>query len=194
MATINTLMFDLDERTMAQRVAIKHDEARMQYHLPSNTVADFDQFRGIIADYGNYHFTNCVSHGGTLTLGEAYGKSKQLIDDEYRRRRGGDFLSSFSDARDGTNGGLRAILDIIAEGLKAESVERYIQNAFDRHVAPSSWDQKVDMIRQFISYCGNVLSSSVVASQPERYAKDYSDLIRSYVEGLQRTSAMFRRL
>ena len=193
MATINSLLSDLDERVIAQRIAISHDEARMQYHLPSNTVADFDQFSDIIADYYNYHNARCVSNGGTLARRDAYGMAKALLENEYRRRRG-DIVSAFNDAHDGTNGGLRAILDIICEGLKAEVVERYVHDAFDRHVAPNSWDQKVDMIRQFISCFSNILSSSVVASQPERYAHDYSELIRAHVEGLKQTSAMFRRL
>ena len=89
---------------------------------------------------------------------------------------------------------MRAALDVIAEALKAEAIERYVRDAFDRHVAPNSWEQKVDMIRQFISWCGSALSSSIVASQPERYARDYGELIRAYVEGLKQTSAMFRRL
>ncbi|KPL24973.1 MAG: hypothetical protein AMJ75_02230 [Phycisphaerae bacterium SM1_79] len=193
MATINSLLSDLDERVIARRVATKHDEVRMRYHLRSNTVTDFGQFKTIIADYGNYHYTSCVSHGGTLTSSGAYGRVKAIIENEYRRRRG-NIVSAFNDAHDGTNGGLRAILDIICEGIKAEAVEHYIQDAFDCHVAPNSWDQKVDIIRQFILYNGNVLSSSVVASQPERYAHDYSELIRAYVEGLRQTSAMFRRL
>ena len=193
MATINSLLSDLDERVIAQRIAISHDEARMQYHLPSNTVGDFDQFSDIIADYYNYHNSRCVSNGGTLARRDAYGMAKALLENEYRRRRG-DIVSAFNDAHDGTNGGLRAILDIICEGLKAEVVERYVHDAFDRHVAPNSWDQKVDMIRQFISCFSNILSSSVVASQPERYAHDYSELIRAHVEGLKQTSAMFRRL
>jgi len=55
MGTINSLLSALDERVVAQRVAIKHDEARMQYHLPSNTVASYDEFSDITADYYNYH-------------------------------------------------------------------------------------------------------------------------------------------
>jgi hypothetical protein len=40
-----------------------------------------------------------------------------------------------------------------------------------------------------------MLAGSIVASQPERYAAHgYSELIRSYVEGLRRTSSIFRRL
>lgn len=193
MTTINSLLSALDERTIAQRIGIPHDEARMQYHLPSNTVADFDQFGSIITDYYNCHYTRCVSNGGRLSPSEAYGRAKELIELAYRKRRG-DISSAFNDAHDGTNGGMRVILDTIAEGLKAEVVERYIQDVFDRHVAPNSWDQKVDMIRQFISWCGYALSSSIVASQPERYARDYSELIRSYVDGLRQTSSVFRRL
>lgn len=193
MATINSLLAHLDERTIAQRIGIRHDEARLSYHLQSNTVSDFPQFREIITDYYNYHDTKCVSMGGRLPDSEAYGRVKELVERAYRKRRG-DIVSAFNSAHDGTNGGMRVVLDTIAEGLKAEAVERYITDAFDRHITPNSWEQKVDMIRQFITYCGPNLSSSIRADQPERYAHDYSELIRSYVECLQQTSAIFRRL
>ena len=194
MTRLDSLLSALDERTIAQRIGIQHDEARMRYHLHSNTVRDFDQFSAVIADYYNHHYTNCVSNGGRLAPSEAYGRAKELLENEYRKRRRGDIVSVFNDAHDGTNGGMRVVLDVIAESLKAEVVERYVSDAFDRHVAPNSWEQKVDIIRQFISWCGRILPSSVAASQPERYAQNYGELIRVYVQGLQQTSAVFRRL
>lgn len=193
MTSINSLMSELDERTIAQRLGIAHDETRMQYPLRSNTVGNFSEFSNVITDYYNYHHTRCVSRGGSMPRSEAYGRAKELLEREYRKRNG-DIVSAFNDAHDGTNGGMRVVLDTIAEGIKAEVVERYITDCFDRHVAPNSWDQKVEIIRQFIASCGNMLSSSIVAAQPQRYANDYSGLIRSYIDGLQRTSSMFRRL
>jgi hypothetical protein len=193
MATINSLLAHLDERTIAQQVGIRHDEARIQYHIPSNTITNFDQFRDIITDYCIYHHARCISNGGALAHRDAYGKAKELLENAYRRKHG-DIVSAYNDAHDGTNGGVRVVLDTIAEGLKAEAVERYITDAFDRHVAPNSWEQRVDMIRQFISQFSNVLSSSIVASQPERYARDWNELIRSYAEGIRPTLAMYRRL
>jgi hypothetical protein len=193
MAAINSLMAELEERTIAGRIGISHDETRMRYHLNSNTVHNFDQFSNIITDYYNHHYTNCVSRGGRLPASEAYGRAKELLEREYRKR-GGDIVSAFNDAHDGTNGGMRNVLDTIADGLKAETIERYMTDVFDRYVTPNSWEDKVEMIRQFISYCGSMLSSSIVASQPQRYAHDYSGLIRSYIDGLQRTSSMFRRM
>ena len=165
----------------------------MSYRLDANTVEDFDEFTEIIADYVQHHTAACVAVGGQLSRAEASGRAKELVE-AANRRHGGELNSSFNDARDGTNGGMRAVLDGIAEGIKAEALERYIRDAFDRHVAPNSWDDKVDMVRQFIDQAGPHLSSSIDRGNPERYAQNYKELIRSYADALQRTSSLFRRL
>jgi len=193
MTTINSLLSALDERVMARQIAIPHDEARVQYSLQSNTVSNFHEFSNVISDYYNYHYRSCVSNGGSLSSIETAGRAKELLEREYRKRQE-DIVSAYNDAHDGTNGGMRVVLDTIANGLKAESIERYIRDVFDRHVTPNSWEQKVDIIRQFIAQCGAYLSSTIRAGQPERYAQNYNELIRSYMDGLQRTSSMFRRL
>ena len=193
MPAITSLLNALDERTIARRIGIPHDEARMRYPLHSNTVSSFEQFSDELGNYYNHHFTTCVSRGGALARSEATGRAKELLEREYRRQNG-DIVTAFNDAHDGTNGGLRLVLDKVAEGLKAESVERYIRDMFDRHVAPNAWEDKVAIIRQFIAQCGVHLASSIRADQPERYARDFQELIRSYVAALQRTSSIFRRL
>ncbi len=193
MATVDNLLADLDERQIAQRVGLPHDEARMRFSLQSNTVDDFDEFTDLIADYYSHHFTECISEGGSLPRTESAGRAKEILEREYRRRNG-DLVTAYNDAHDGTNGGLRAILDRIAEAIKVESVERYIRDVFDRHVAPNAWDEKVEIIRQFLSRNGAQLASSVEEDQPERYAQNYQQLIRSYVDALRATSSIFRRL
>jgi len=193
MVSINALLAELDERTIAQRIGIAHDEARLRYPLNSNTVSSFDEFNRLITNYYNFHFSTCISGGGRLSPSEAAGRAKELLEKEYRRH-GGDIVTAFSDANTGLNGGVRKILDLIAEGLKAEAVEHYITSVFVRHVAPNSWSQKVVIIKQFIAQCGVHLSSSIRADQPERYSQNYQELIRSYVEALKNTSSIFRRL
>jgi hypothetical protein len=193
MATINNLLSALDEREIARCVAVPHDQARIEYHLSLNTVGNFGQFSDEISDYYNHHHTRCVSHGGTFGRDDAYGKAKELLEKEYRKKRG-DIVSAFNDAHDGTNGGMRVVLDTIAESLKAEAVENYITSIFDRYVTPNSWEDKVSIISQFISCFGPYLPSSIIASQPERYAQNYSELIRSYTDGLRQMSPVFRSL
>ena len=194
MGTIRSLLSALDEREIVRQVTMRHDEARMRYPLSANTVRDFREFSAVIADYYNYHHTTCVSRGGNLSNVDAYGEVKDLLEREYRRHGNGDIVAAFNDAHDGTNGGVRVVLDRIADGIKAKAVERYTAAMFDMHVAPNAWEDKVDIICQFIHCCGPALASSVVTRHPERYAHDFTELIKAYVEGLRRASAMFRRL
>ena len=191
--SITSLLNSIDERTIAQKIGIPNDETRMRYHLRSNTVRSFDEFGHSTGDYYNYHFTSVFSRGGRLSSAEASGRAKEILEKEYRRR-GGDIVMAYNDAQFGTNQGMRGILDIIAESLKSESVERYIRDIFDRYVAPNSWSQKVEIIKQFIDHCGVHLASSIRRDQSERYAQNYQELIRSYVEALKQTSSIFRRL
>jgi len=191
MGSIESLLGAMDELTIARKVGIAHDEARMRYRLDRNTVESFDEFSDIIANYYNHHVSQCVVRGGTLSRMEAAGRAKEILKQEYARR-GGDLMTAYNDVHDGTNGGLRGVLDRIAEQLKAESVERYVRYVFDTHVAPNSWEQKVDIMRQFIARFGHLISA-IRSGQPERYAANYEELIRAYVESLRETSSVFRR-
>lgn len=193
MVSYNALARALDEREIANRVAIPHDEARARYPLQRNRVSTFDEFTQVITQYYMYHYSACVAPGARLALSDATSEAKQLLESQLRRHEG-DIVTFFVRARDGLEGGMRLVLDAIAEGLKSRAVSNYIRDVFDRHVAPSSWEDKVEMIRQFIQQCGPYLSRSIREDQVERYAHDYMALINDYTRSLQSTSAMFRRL
>ena len=193
MATIGTILEALDERNIAQAIGIPHDEARLSYRLHSNTISSFDAFTEIIGEYVQHHSSRCIAAGGRLSRSEAAGRAKEILERAYGRRNG-DLITAYNDAHDGTNGGLRQVLDTIAEALKAEAVERYVRDVFDRCVAPNAWEEKVRLVEEFLGRYGPSLGSSVQLGRPERYAQSYKELIRSYVEALQRTSSVFRRL
>jgi hypothetical protein len=193
MPAIMDILEELDERTIAREVGIPHDEARMRFPLQTNTAVSFPEFEDVIAQYFDYHHGHCVACGGRLSRAEAAGRAKEILEKEYRRRHG-DLVTAYNDAHDGTNGGMRAILDMIAEALKAESVERYTRDVFDRRVAPNDYEAKVAIIREFMERCGPYLSRAVQANRPERYAHNYQELVREYAAGLRQTSSMFRRL
>ena len=193
MGSLSSILEQLDERYIARTIGIRHDEARMTFYLSSNTVVDIDKFRQVIGDYYNHHFTTCISRGGSLNKFEAQERAKEILERDYKSR-GSSFIGAYNDAHDGTNGGLRIVLDTIANRLKEESIERHIHHVFDNEVRPNEWEDQVDIIRQFISQCGPDIAGSLEISKPEKYASNYNVLIRAYMDSLKRTSAMFRRL
>lgn len=193
MVSYDSLARALDEREIANRVAIRHDEARARYALPANRVSSFEDFTEQITRYYDYHYSTCVAGGARLSPPEARSEAKQLL--ESRLRRGeGDIVTWFARARDGLDGGLRVCIDNLAEALKERAVAHYIRDTFDNHFAPHRWEEKVEIIRQFIERCGPYLSTSIQTETPERYAHDVQSLINEYFQSLRRTSAMFRRL
>ncbi|MCO6438643.1 MAG: hypothetical protein J5J06_16240 [Phycisphaerae bacterium] len=193
MVSYDSLARALDEQEITNRVAVHHDEARGRYALSSNRVSSFEDFTEQITRYFDYHYAACVTGGARLSPPEARSEAKQLL--ESRLRRGeGDIVTWFVRARDGRDGGLRVCLDNLAEALKERAVSHYIRDAFDRHVAPHCWEDKVEIIRQFFEQCGPYLSTAIQPNTPERYAHDATSLINEYTQSLRRTSAMFRRL
>jgi len=192
MSLLENLLAAMDEVTIAKTVGIPHDEARMHYSLTRNTVGSFEEFTDVISEYYNYHVSRCVVIGGYMSSTEAAGRAKEILEQAYRGQ-GGNIKTAYNDAHDGINGGLRIVLDKIAEQLKTESVERYLRDVFDKYVDPTSWEQNVEIMRQFLARYGHLLSSTIRVDQPGKYAQNYEELIRAYVDSLKRTSSVFRR-
>ena len=192
MSAVGAILNLLEERALARDVTGKHDDARVSYPLTRNTVSTFDEFRCLVTDYYSHHYGSCVSPGSRLSPSDAWGNARSTLEREYRRT-GGDIVSAFNDAHDGTNGGVRVVLDKLAEALKGEATENYTTHVFDNFISPVSWDEKVETIKDFIDRCGIDLASSIDVERPERYARDYDYLIQTYVAGLRHTSSAFRR-
>jgi hypothetical protein len=152
MSRIQNLLNALDERAIAQRVAKAHDEARLRYTMDTNTVSDFYELEEASARYLEYHFTTCISPGRSLSRPEARSRAKDILTREYQRK-GGDIVTAYNDAHDGTNGGLRGIFDIICTAMKNEAIELYIRDQFDRHLLHCDIEEKVKIIRQIIAHC-----------------------------------------
>jgi len=192
MGTLDNILRELDETYIVEHITKKHDEARIQYSLNGITVDDDTEFDNVIADFYNYQFTKCISSGGSLSRAEAAGRAKEIITKEYRRK-GMDKLNAYSDGKTGTNGGMRAILDKVMESLKEEAVERHIRDVIDRYIQPSSYEEQLSIVKELLNKIGRH-STYVDYDHPERYARNYEELIRALVEHIRNQSSIFRRL
>jgi len=193
MVDYGSLARALDQQTIADKVTSPHDAARAGYPVECNRTATFEEFIEAVTRYYIYHYEKCVAPGARLDAGQARSKVKQLL--ESRLHRGeGDILTYFARARDGLEGGLRVVLDTIAEALRAQAVADYVRDVFDRHVGPQSWEDKVELLRQFMKANRYHLPTTIHADQPERYAAEYYSLVNDFLHSIERGAAAFRRL
>jgi hypothetical protein len=187
MNELERILRALDERELARAVGKKHDDARSRYPLGNPAINDYADFERIIGDYYAYHFSACVGAGAKLPDYEAKQRAKQILEEEYRQQ-GQSINHACEDAMHGVNGGIRRVVDLLCEALKRENQANYIEQIFDTYVAPNSFDQKLELIRQLIQRFATILPRSVVEGRPEQYAHNYKQLVRAINEGLRRVA------
>ncbi|MFC2085205.1 hypothetical protein ACFLS9_09115, partial [Bacteroidota bacterium] len=156
------------------------------------TVNDDIEFDNMIADYYNYHFGRCISTGAKLIRSESAGRAKEIIEKGYKSK-GLEKLNAYYDGKYGTNGGMYRILDLIAESLKEQAVKYHIRDVLDRYIEPSSFDEQVSIVKEIFQKIGYSLPY-IDYDHPERYARNYEELIRALVEHIKLQYAIFRRL
>lgn len=192
MSTLDKIMEELDELYIVQHITQKHDEARMNYRLTSITVSSDHEFDEVIGDYYNYHHSYCVTPGAELSPADARSKAKRIVFGVYRNQNK-DKLQAYADGKNGTNGGMREILDIILDGMKHEAIDSHMRDVFDRYISPSSFDEQTSIVRQLLAKTEG-LPSYINRNNAEHYARDYEDLIRGLVESKNALFSKLRRI
>lgn len=192
MAVLDHILAELDEMYIVNNVTKQHDEARNMYPIRVMTVSDDIEFDNMIADYYNFHFGKCISHGANLSRSEAAGRAKEIIAKEYSSR-GMKKVNAYYDGKNGTNSGMYRILDTISESIKEDAVERHIRDVLDRYIQPSSFPEKVSIIIEIFNMIGR-RDPHIDYEYPERYASNYEELVRAIANYLKTQSMIFRRL
>ena len=193
MSILDDVLNAIDEQTIAQKIELRHDEFRQHYQLRSLIVRDTQEFWDETGRYYADHFAAVVAPGAKLSPAEANGRVRQILEGELRRT-GRTLLNLLADARDGRNSGLAGVLNMIANGIKEESVENEIEDVFSRFVDMDSWPARVSIMREFLTRYGHMLPTAITSQPPERYASEWKQLIRQYVEAKQRMASGFRRI
>ncbi len=192
MEAIRSMLSELDEPEIV-RITLPHDEARNRYRLRSIKVSGYEEFRGITADYVQYHHTMCIAPGGRLTRDEAEARAEDVLNRELRRE-GGDATSAYRACLEGRDGGLKRVLDLICDSFKAQAVDYHTRGVFRRYIPKHDWGRRKEIVSQFISYC-RVPLPGIDASDPGRYAGDHlEELIQAFLNGIRQVSGVFRKL
>ena len=184
---IRAVIQELRARTIAGRVHRPIEARAMDSPFDPEDLRTFATYRRALARFYR------LVYGHEVSDQEAYGRSGQIVEREYRDR-GGDIVSAYHDAVEWTNGGIAAQRQMITDAVKREAGEFYVMAVFDRYLDPTSWEERVEAVRACIDECRADLVGLVDAEHPERHARDLRDLIRSYIASLERNAALFRRL
>ena len=173
-------------------VLLPIDAARAAFVLPVVTTDSHDEFNQTLAAFYRHLLRRTgrldgPGHGGTVAA-----EALVLVSEAFARE--GGFDAALSEARNGTQGGLRFVLDRMTEWFKQTQREAHVRYVFREAMSSVDYDAKVAFVRALMKEQAGALPEELLSAPPERFAKAYETLARAYSESRDRMKEAFRKL
>lgn len=186
----DTIAAQIDELTLARKFAIPVDSARASYVLASSTVASYDEFIGIVESF--FVHLQTYTNAGTPAVPDAEcvaDRAMALLNETFRSHGGAQ--AAYAQARDGTEGGIRAVLDAMTEQYKTRLQADHVAVVLEKAVAAMSWPDRIRFTQAAMNRLRPFLPAEIRDEPPERFARQAADIAKAYVRS---TSPMLRLL
>ena len=146
--TLEKIMKLLDPAEIARVVSNRNWVAREAFSLKKNTVKDYEELVSLLIRYIQHHSMRVLApteFPANISLGRVT---------EFLRRRNLTLKEIYDDCRLGTNGGVRRIIDILAEGIDQEHVQAYVNHILETEVPPFDFEFIEGLMRAFVGKYG----------------------------------------
>jgi hypothetical protein len=191
-AAVRAVLSEIDAETLARKIALPIDAARAGYVLDYVVTDSYDVFRETVCSF----YRTLVRHTGAapalgdpeMIAAEAFALLERAFAEE------GDAAAAWAEARHGTHGGLRHVLDLMTERFKAEHQSRHVSRVVKAAVDPLEWSDRVRFICGLMQHLGPHLPPELRAQPPERFARHYETICQMYARSLDRVKDLLRTL
>ena len=188
---LRLVLSEMDE-DMLTLIGLPIDSARAAYVMESITVKSYDAFLETIASFYIHlmRYTGKVSDPVERSASEA--AAIKLLERAFSRD--GGFNEALFEAKNGTNGGLRLVLDVMTERFKKEEKEKHVNLVLKLALDPLNWEGKVALMGALLKRLEPFLTPKIASQPPERYTQHYETIVRGYVQSMDQLKSLLRSL
>jgi hypothetical protein len=183
-AVVNDVLEQISEQSLAQTIGLAIDHARASYLLESALVDSADAFFRVISAFYLYLLRHTRIQIEYTDNESAAPEAYALLERTYTKN--GGVNAALLEAREGTHGGLRKVLDDITDYFKKEEQEKYINRILGEVLDPLDWNRKVEFTTIFLNRIQHLLPEDIKSASPKQFAHHYGQLVRLYVESKDR--------
>jgi hypothetical protein len=189
-ATLDTLLSELDSASLARTIGLPIDTARATYVLDRATVASHEEFLDTVSAF-YLHVCRYVN-GGPVPPEVVKDEALALLQAAFADRGGVE--AALAEARTPVHGGMRYILDALADRLKLERQIKHVNRVFKEALDPLDSEARIGLMAAFLKRVGPSLPPEMATMPPERLAKQYEAIVRTYVASLDKVKELVRSL
>jgi len=190
--TLQSILSEISTETRIKMVGIPIDSARGAYITDSVTVNSYEEFCETITSFYMHLKRHTRKLSEPVDLNEAAPEALDLLERAFSKQ--GGLKAAEAEARTAVKGGLRLVLDMMTEQFKREEQEKYMNYILKSALDPLDWKSKVDLMGVFLKRLGPLLAPEIKSQPPERFAEHYEDLIRAYLQSIDRMNSLLRSL
>ena len=186
------ILSEIDSDALTEQIGIPIDSARASYILDSVKVKSFDEFNETIVSFYIHlmRYTRKVSQ--KIDSDAAGAEALALLERTFNGK--GGYSAALAEAKNATNGGLKFILDLVTEQFKNEEQEKHISRVLKIIVDPMDWEKKIALMKEFIMRIEPHLPDEITTLPPERFVGHYEELVKAYVQSMDKVKTLFRSL
>jgi hypothetical protein len=187
--TLQSILTEINQEALLRHVARPIDAARATFLPGAATTNSFDEFNEIVTAFYVHLQRHTYRLIEPVDLNVASSEARTLLEKAFFKKGGWD--SALTEAETGVNGGIRFVLDVMTEHFKHNHQEEYLEQAIETALKPLDWEKRVSLARAILKRLEHNLPQQVV-SQPEKYAKELKDILKTYVQSQDRLKSMLR--
>ena len=188
---LQSLLSTLDQITLARRISFPIDSARASYVMDSITINRYEDFNDVIVSYYSHLLHHSEGTHAPIDPIANAAEALSLLERSFATK--GGLKAALAEAREGINGGLRLVLDMVTDKFKREEQEKHINCVLKSAMDPMDWETKVALMDELMRRLKHVLPPKIGSQPPERFAGQYEIIVKAYVDSINEMSFVFRK-
>lgn len=142
--TYERIMRRIDPEVIAEKVSNKNWLARESFQLKSNKAKNYDELVAILTEYVQHHWSR-TGLSEDFPEETAFGQAVQAL-----QNQGLSIQHIYDNAIRGTGGGIRKILDTLAEQFEQEQVRNYIEHILAKEIDQQDHEQLEGLMTAYL--------------------------------------------
>jgi len=191
-AALETVVSEISTDTLTRTIGQPIDKARAVYSLDCITAGSSGEFHDGISAFYLHLLCHTREVLAPTDMPAVAANAHALLERAFAGHGGTN--AAQADARSGTNGGMRVVLDKLTERFRTEEYAKHVSLVLKEALDPLEWTAKVAFMAALLERLGPHLPPDIRAQPPDRLAGECELVVRAYVESMDQVGELLRRL
>ncbi len=190
--TLDAILNQLSGENVVKAAGRDIDNACVSFSTDSSLASSADAFTEVVTSF----YLHLLSETGVLLTrinsSAAERDALRLVEQAFHKQ--GGLEGARREAEIGVNGGLRAVLDAMADYYRTQAVENHIMFVLETALDDRDRPAKVALIRAFLRRFEGLLPPDIAQTEPEDLVGQWKVIAHAYARSLDSLKNLIRRL